>query len=1169
VSVAALGRADLVRALVANDAAREEQIVELLGFHRIIAVPEARPRQQGSAEADPAASAGPAEPPVIAANPLAPTPFWQAERYLRRSAEETTTPPTARPVWRNEPKELPAHRSLAPWRELFPRLRPLIGTDAPTAELDIDKIVEGLSRARHLARLPRKRRRRLTTHLQVIIDRSDRLVPFWDDQDLVDAVLRRLVPPHRRSHGLIHEALDEPRLLGAGGTRIAYSSPPPGGVVLVLGDLGCLDHAGREATERWRRFGRRIAASNTIASALLPAPSARFPRALRTIWRTAPWERSSPAQADAESLQSRADRLLALASPAVRIEPGLLRALRRSLDPTGADAGTEADVWQHAAIASRSPLAASLHPEAAKQLRQRFATESSEVQQRALQLIRSWRKGLPHEIWFEEVLNLAPATRALLPRPEDFEDASRFFAFLHKQPGAVTGRATEVNAWLDRVGSRATAHGWAEPELAQAVYPVKQRDRGFRPSAALDPIAVGPTSDEQQLQIGQRGRSLIVTQNDPDRAGVGVGSLVGIVRSRNGLVRILPVDVGHGRPDARVFWASGRAPDWADDWGSDQYGSWVGFKIRDGKGSAVEQRLRWIPPGEFMMGSPEDEEGRFEDEGPQHRVTIAGGFWMFDTVCTEALWAAVMGESERADRMPEFPTTDVSWEDAQLFCARLNEIKPGLDLGLPSEAQWEYACRAGTQTPYNFGSEINRGLVNCEADGLVPVASLPPNPWGLYEMHGNVWEWCADEWHGDYEGAPVDGSARVGSHWTTAYRVIRSGSWSVVARVVRAAVRRYVAPADGSVVLGFRCARVQGVSQGDGTAPALALAGRSAERRPLRQTPGDPVVLRCDEGRTAAAALPRAPQLIVQTDRDELWLGRLTRPDWASAIGRDRFGLFTEIVVPGGSTGDVTQRLRWIPPGRFVMGSRADEEGRYPNEDPQHEVTLAGGFWLFDTPCTQALWAAVMGENPSRFKSPRRPVERVSFEDVRQFLGRLNDLAPGAVELSLPSEVQWEYACRAGTEAATYAGPLQILGAKNAPVLDAIAWYGGNSGVDYDLDEGEDSSGWAEKQYPNQRAGTRSVGLKAANVWGLYDMLGNVWEWCRDEWRYTSEGASANGSAWIGSDKSTTGRVVRGGSWRDGVGEVRAAFRGPIVPASRSDDLGFRCAGVQGMSRAN
>ena len=190
-----------------------------------------------------------------------------------------------------------------------------------------NKIAEALSRARHLARLPRKRRRRLTTHLQVIIDRSDRLVPFWDDQDLVDAVLRRLVPPHRRSHGLIHEALDEPRLLGAGGTRIAYSSPPPGGVVLVLGDLGCLDHAGREATERWRRFGRRIAASNTIASALLPAPSARFPRALRTIWRTAPWERSSPTPADAESLQSRADRLLALASPAVRIEPGLLRAL--------------------------------------------------------------------------------------------------------------------------------------------------------------------------------------------------------------------------------------------------------------------------------------------------------------------------------------------------------------------------------------------------------------------------------------------------------------------------------------------------------------------------------------------------------------------------------------------------------------------------------------------------------------------------------------------------------------------------------------------------------------------------------------------------------------------------------------------------------------------------
>src|SRR5438128_6861266 len=115
--------------------------------------------------------------------------------------------------------------------------------------------------------------------------------------------------------------------------------------------------------------------------------------------------------------------------------------------------------------------------------------------------------------------------------------------------------------------------------------------------------------------------------------------------------------------------------------------------------------------------------------------------------------------------------------------------------------------------------------------------------------------------------------------------------------------------------------------------------------------------------------------------------------------------------------------MRWIPPGRFWMGSPADEDGRYDDEGPQHEVQFTQGVWLFDTPCTQALWQAVMGTDPSEFKGKNRPVESVSWEDSQTFLDKLNAQLPG-LALRLPTEAQWEYACRAGTETARYEADL-------------------------------------------------------------------------------------------------------------------------------------------------
>ena len=216
-------------------------------------------------------------------------------------------------------------------------------------------------------------------------------------------------------------------------------------------------------------------------------------------------------------------------------------------------------------------------------------------------------------------------------------------------------------------------------------------------------------------------------------------------------------------------------PAWANNgFGHDDYGVWAEFQV-DG----VVQRCRWIKPGTFLMGSPENEAGRSPNEGPQHEVTLSG-YWLADTACPQALWLAVMRSNpSRFQGDPRLPVEEVNRDDCLAFLEKLNRRVPGLSAGFPSEAQWEYACRAGTTTPFSFGTNIPLGQVNGDrsepsagAPGwyrgkTVPVASLPPNPWGLFEMHGNVWELCSDrighyaaEPQTDPEG-PSEGNAHV------------------------------------------------------------------------------------------------------------------------------------------------------------------------------------------------------------------------------------------------------------------------------------------------------------------------------------------------------------------------------------------------------------------------
>ena len=221
-----------------------------------------------------------------------------------------------------------------------------------------------------------------------------------------------------------------------------------------------------------------------------------------------------------------------------------------------------------------------------------------------------------------------------------------------------------------------------------------------------------------------------------------------------------------------------------------------------------------IGPGTFQMGSPPSEQGRNLNEGPVHEVTIRQGFYLGKYEVTQAQWEAVMGSNpSRFSGCGDCPVERVSWDDAQAFIRKLNEMEGENHYRLPSEAEWEYAARAGTTTRYSWGDDIGRNRANCRGCGsqwdgkeTAPVGSFPANAWGLHDMHGNVREWVQDCWNGSYQGAPVDGSA-----WESGIcsgRVWRGGSWDYGPRFLRAANRSWHVPSGFRLfVYGFRIAR--------------------------------------------------------------------------------------------------------------------------------------------------------------------------------------------------------------------------------------------------------------------------------------------------------------------------------------------------------------------------
>ena len=530
----------------------------------------------------------------------------------------------------------------------------------------------------------------------------------------------------------------------------------------------------------------------------------------------------------------------------------------------------------------------------------------------------------------------------------------------------------------------------------------------------------------------------------------------------------------------------------------------------------------WIAPGTFSMGSPLSEPGRNFDE-TQHQVMLNEGFWLSDHEVTQAEYQAVMGfNPSHFKGLLDHPVERVSWNDAVRYCQTLTEreraggrITGQQAYRLPTEAEWEFAARAGTQGP--LAADLVEIAWYSDNSGMMtrPVKSKGANGWGLYDTIGNVWEWCWD-WYGDYPTASVRDP--LGPYYGDA-RVIRGAVWvddgwfglangGLATGGARLANRGKKAPDYQSLDLGFRTV-LGPILPGQTIAPSITLppdsgiweTGQTASF--FAKGFGTPP-LRYQWELNGLDLVGEVRETLMITNVQQANAGdyrvKVSNPLGTVISAAAKLTVIPAPVVPGGFV--------WIRPGTFVMGSN-DPERRW--DEFEHVVSLTKGFWLSDHEVTQGEYQLVMGINPSHFKGDNYlPVESVSWNEAVVYCQRLTERERLAGRITaheayrLPTKAEWEYAARAGT-----------VGPRHG-TLEEIGWYSANSS-----------------------GSTHLVRKKLPNAWGLYDMLGNLMEWCSD-W-YGSD-AQGNQKDPQGPGSGST-RVLRGGSGKHAAQFARSAAR--------------------------
>ena len=394
-------------------------------------------------------------------------------------------------------------------------------------------------------------------------------------------------------------------------------------------------------------------------------------------------------------------------------------------------------------------------------------------------------------------------------------------------------------------------------------------------------------------------------------------------------------------------------------------------------GKGIKLELVLIPAGKFNMGSPESENGRLKNE-TQHEVTLTKPYYIGKYEVSQEQWESVMGSNPSSNNKgAKLPVTNVSWEDCREFIKKLNTKTNG-DYRLPTEAEWEFACRAGTNTAYSVGSSLTKSDANIDGSSINTVGSYRPNAFGLYDMHGNVWEWCED-WLGDYPAeavtdpkGPVKGTNRM----------LRGGAFTNNVSEARCSYRiNNISPSSWHVNVGFRLAR--SVDVNTAIAPTIPKPDLGVVTRAVNVLVAPFTEIKAKEAQKAVA------KSLIKEVEEKVNLGN---------------GVSLDMVL--------------IPAGKFKMGSPAAEPDKQSNEI-QHEVALTNPFYLGKYEVSQEQWESVMGNsnNPSsKMKEAKFPVTDVSWNDCQEFIKKLNKKTNGGYRL--PTEAEWEYACRAGTTTA-------------------------------------------------------------------------------------------------------------------------------------------------------
>lgn len=465
-------RADLLRAFATNDPTLTTAMAELLGYERT------NPRQeQEDADSPPQLPQRDSRDSTDSTTTYQPepVPFWRLETFdAVAPVELPSVPVRATPgdgKWRGRPTTLPDFAPLASKQAVLTELRRVPATRRTTNDIDVDAVVERVSQGRLLNQLPYRQRRAWGSAITIIEDRARRLVPYWRDQEYVINILKTLYPPSGMTIARIGDGDSQPVIRWPEEQRGQAVSPVPGTIVLVLGDLDCLAHHGEQLQQVWLQFGQSLRERHIPAVALVPAKMTDVSPELTRTWTIARWGTTSGTGAESSS-HSQADaleQLLTLVSPAVRIEPGLLRAVRGVFPEGRIDPGLEAQLWQHSAITSQHSVAASWDAKQREVYLERFAEQEESLRQSVLNLIRTWRAPLYHGVWFEEIDELDEQSQQLVDLA-DREDAAIFWTMFAEEQAQRDQRDVGTDAWISRVADRWPTAGHHNPRVQQALH---------------------------------------------------------------------------------------------------------------------------------------------------------------------------------------------------------------------------------------------------------------------------------------------------------------------------------------------------------------------------------------------------------------------------------------------------------------------------------------------------------------------------------------------------------------------------------------------------------------------------------------------------------------------------------------------------------------------------